>query len=96
MKYLLLLITFSTASFLQADLISCDQQQTVCEAQCKATSLVTDKNENTCSAQCLGERTACELEQSKETAAKLAEKAKENSQSLLEKAKAFWDGLSGK
>ena len=94
MKYTLLIVTLVASASLHADLIGCEQQQTLCEAQCKTTSLVTEKDGKTCAAQCLGERTACELEQGKETAAKLAEQAKEHSQSLAEKIKAFWDGLT--
>ncbi|MGB0361344.1 MAG: hypothetical protein ACPGEF_08060 [Endozoicomonas sp.] len=95
MKYPLL-ITLIVSSTVAAELISCEQEQMLCEVQCKATSFITEKDSNTCVAQCLGEWTACELEQGKEKAAKLAEQAKNNGQSMLDKIKAFWDGLSGK
>ena len=66
----------------------------MCEAECKASNLLTEKDNNTCKAQCLGERTACELKQSKESAGELAEQAKDASQSFMDKLKAFWKGVT--
>ncbi len=93
------LFTLSTlihAPLTHAELLSCEQKQTVCETQCKASSLVSDQDSKNCKAQCLGERTACELKQGKENAGKLATQAKDASRSVLERFKAFWNGLTDK
>ena len=57
---------------------------------------MSSQDSKNCKAQCLGERTACELKQGKENAGKLAGQAKDASQSVLGKFKAFWHGLTNK
>ncbi|MFK0572379.1 hypothetical protein [Endozoicomonas sp.] len=94
MKQLIIITLLICSPLAQAELLTCDQKQTVCEARCKASSLISEQDSNTCKAQCLGERTACELEQGKESAGKLADQAKDASQSYMEKLKAFWKGLT--
>lgn len=94
MKQLLIITLLIFSPLNQAQLLDCDQKQTVCEAQCKASSLISEQDSNTCKAQCLGERAACELEQGKESAGKLADQAKGASQSFMDKLKAFWNGLT--
>ncbi len=96
MKQLSIFVVLIFSSMVNAEILNCEQKQTVCEAKCKASSLVSEQDSNTCKAQCLGERTACELEQSKESAGKLAEQAKDASQSFMDKLKAFWEGLTSK
>ncbi len=93
MKNVFIITLLICSPLTQAELLTCDQKQTVCEAQCKASSLISEQDTNTCKAQCLGERAACELEQSKESAEKLADQAKGASQSFMDKLKAFWNGL---
>lgn len=94
MKQLFIVTLLIFSSITQAALLTCDQKQTVCEAQCKASGLISEQGSNTCKAQCLGERAACELDQSKESAEKLADQAKDASQSFMDKLKAFWKGLA--
>ncbi|KEI72771.1 hypothetical protein [Endozoicomonas elysicola] len=93
MKKLFIITLLISPHLTQAELLTCDQKQAVCEAQCKASSLISEQDSNTCKAQCLGERAACELDQGKASAEKLAEQAKGASQSFMDKLKAFWNGL---
>ena len=90
--FIFAVLVFSSAS--SAEILNCRQKQIMCEAECKASNLLTEKDNNTCKAQCLGERTACELKQSKESAGELAEQAKDASQSFMDKLKAFWKGVT--
>ncbi|WP_066015263.1 hypothetical protein [Endozoicomonas atrinae] len=94
MKQLFIVVILIFSSATNAEILNCEQKQTICEAKCKASSLVSEQDSTTCKAQCLGERTACELEQSKKSAEKLAEQAKDAGQSFMDKLKAFWDGLT--
>lgn len=94
MKQLFVVALFIFSPLLHGEILSCEQKQTMCETKCKATSIVSEQDGNTCKAQCLGERTACELEHSKESAGKMAEQAKEASKSFMDTVKAFWQGLT--
>ncbi|MBO9480515.1 MULTISPECIES: hypothetical protein [Gammaproteobacteria] len=94
MKQLFIAGMLIFSSTITAEVLNCEQKQSVCEAKCKASSLINEQDSSTCKAQCLGERTACELEQGKESAGKLATQAKDAGQSLMDKMKAFWDGLT--
>ncbi|USE35646.1 hypothetical protein [Endozoicomonas sp. SCSIO W0465] len=94
MKQLLVVAILIFSSVISADILNCEQSQTVCEAKCKASSLISEQDISTCKAQCLGERTACELEQGKDSAGKLAGQAKDAGQSFMDKMKAFWEGFT--
>ena len=96
MKQLFIAVMLIFSSAINAEVLNCEQKQSVCEAKCKTSSLISEQDSSTCKAKCLGERTACELEQGKESAGKLATQAKGAGQSLMDKLKAFWDGLTNR
>ena len=88
-----------------ADILSCDQKQNMCKAQCQVTNIGDDSNLKTCEARCLGERVSCSIsvgvktareaaEGAKDSGADIGNKAKEVGEDIGDKAKAFWDGVT--
>ena len=76
------------------DLLSCEQQQTMCEAQCQVANINDDTGLKTCNAKCAGKRVSCSVASGAETAKEVAKSAKEASSNIGEKAKAFWEGVT--
>lgn len=92
-------------SLSSAELLSCSQQQSLCEAECQVASLGDDSNLTSCKAECLGKRASCTLDSGVDSAKELSHKATETGKDVSEKAveagksavdtaKSFWKGLS--
>ncbi len=77
-----------------AEIITCEQQQTLCESQCRFTSLGDEKKLETCKARCLGKRVSCSLEKGASTVKEAWNNSSGLPKELGEKTKAFWEGLN--
>ena len=80
----------------RADLLSCDQQQSLCKAECTVENIGDDSAIRSCEASCLGEYTACTFESGKKSASDMAEEAIKTGKSVAEEAQAFIEGFNKK
>ena len=76
-----------------AEILNCEQQQTLCESQCQINNIGDDSGLATCKAKCLGKRAACAVKKGTESAKEAWENSGELRKELGDKAKAFWEGF---
>ena len=106
MKRIFLSLLLVMPGLLQAGLLPCEQQHSLCDSKCKLVNIGDDDAVNICKAKCLGKRVSCSVGKGVETAREAAgkgakaaknaaDKAKDSSSDLSEKAKAFWEGVTG-
>ena len=85
-------------AFAGADILTCEQQQNICDTQCQVTNIGDDKGLSTCKAKCLGKRVSCSVASGASTVKDATEnavgEASKEGASVGDKAKAFWDGLT--
>ncbi len=86
-----------------ADLLSCEQQQTLCTASCSITEMGDEQGLSACRSKCAGKRVSCsvqagteKLKSTVESATATTEESTESaSSSWKDNAEAFWSGLKG-
>ena len=96
MRFIGFLTLLALPLFANAGLLSCEQEQNLCEAECKVTNIGDEAGLKSCNASCLGERAACSLTSGAESAKKWANKAIDAGKLAGEEAKAFMDGFNKK
>ncbi|MCL6269083.1 hypothetical protein M3P05_03890 [Sansalvadorimonas sp. 2012CJ34-2] len=77
-----------------AEILNCEQQQTVCDSQCQITNIGDENGLTTCKTRCLGKRAACAVKKGTETAKEAWENSEELRKTLGDKAKTFWEGFN--
>ncbi|CAM3788558.1 hypothetical protein [Parendozoicomonas haliclonae] len=94
----LILAALLMPAIASAEILTCEQQQNMCEAQCQVTNIGDDKGLGTCKAKCLGKRVTCSVSSGADTVKDATENvvdgASKEGASVTEKAKAFWEGLT--